>query len=206
MSRWRFTLHLDSGLALFAGQAVAIEWQAEGPRLQIDVAPTAGGNSLDEGAFSTLLQALQAQSFAASGKPGEVAAVPLPWRVWVKSTALPSASDLLAAELALELWLLPAGETNDLDVAKAALEVRRATLHKDVREALAYWLLGSTHPLGGRPDLKKSWRRRSRGAVIPTRCWSGVRQTGRAGAARPNPCWPPPSACSRNSHAGAASP
>jgi hypothetical protein len=28
----------------------------------------------------------------------------------------------------------------------------------DVREALAYWLLGSTHPLGGRPDLKKSWR------------------------------------------------
>jgi tetratricopeptide (TPR) repeat protein len=158
MSRWRFALPLDSDLALFAGQAVAIGWQAEGPRLQIDVAPTAGGDSPEEGVFSALLQALQAQSFVASGKAGEVAAVPMPWRVWVKSTVLPSTSDLLAAELALELWLLPSSEINDLDFAKRALEARRATLHEDVREALAYWLLGSTHSLGGRPDLKESWR------------------------------------------------
>lgn len=158
MSRWRFALHLDSGLALFAEQAVALAWQADGPRLQIDVAPTAGGSSPDEGVFSTLLQALQAQSFAAAGKAGEVAAMPMPWRVWVKSTALPSTSDLLAAELALELWLVPSREINDLDAVRGALEARRATLHEDVREALAYWLLGSTHPLGGRPDLEKSWR------------------------------------------------
>ena len=133
MSRWRFALPLDSGLALFAGQEVAIGWQAEGPRLQIDVAPIAGGDSPAEGVFSALLQALQAQSFVASGKAGEVAAVPMPWRIWVKSTALPSTSDLLAAELALELWLLPSNEINDLDFAKRALEARRATLHEDVR-------------------------------------------------------------------------
>ncbi len=158
MSRWRFALRLDSGLALFAGQAVAPAWQADGPRLQIDVAPTAGGSSPDESVFSALSQALRVQSFAAAGKAGEVAPVPIPWRVWVKSTALPSASELLAAELALELWLVPSREINDLDTVKGALEARRATLHEDVREALAYWLLGSTHPLGGRPDLEKSWR------------------------------------------------
>ncbi|KFB67627.1 hypothetical protein [Candidatus Accumulibacter vicinus] len=158
MSRWRFALRLDSGLALFAGQAVALAWQADGPRLQIDVAPTAGGSSPDEGVFSTLSQALRAQSFAAAGKAGEVAPLPMPWRVWVKSTALPSTSDLLAAELALELWLVPSREVNDLDAVRGALAARRATLHEDVREALAYWLLGSTHPLGGRPDLEKSWR------------------------------------------------
>ncbi len=158
MSSWRFALRLDSGLALFAGQAVALAWQADGPRLQIDVAPTAGGSSPDEGVFSTLSQGLQAQSFAASGKAGEVAPLPIPWRVWVKSTALPSTSDLLGAELALELWLVPSREINDLDAVRGALEARRATLHEDVREALAYWLLGSTHPLGGRPDLEKSWR------------------------------------------------
>lgn len=158
MSCWHFALHLDSGLALFAGQAVALAWQADGPRLQIDVAPTAGGSAPDEGVFSTLSQALQAQSFAAAGKAGEVAPVPMPWRVWVKTTALPSTSELLAAELALELWLVPSREINDLDAVRGALEARRATLHEDVREALAYWLLGSTHPLGGRPDLEKSWR------------------------------------------------
>jgi hypothetical protein len=54
--------------------------------------------------------------------------------------------------------LLPAREINDLDAARQALEARRAHLPADVREAMAYWLLGSTHPLGGRPDLKKSWR------------------------------------------------
>ncbi|HCN68137.1 MAG TPA: hypothetical protein DIT03_07690 [Candidatus Accumulibacter sp.] len=158
MSSWRFALHLDSGLALFAGQAVALAWQADGPRLQIDVAPTAGDSPPDEGIFAALSQALQAQSFAAAGKAGEVAPVPLPWRVWVKTTALPSTSELLAAELALELWLVPSREINDLDAVRRALEARRATLHEDVREALAYWLLGSTHPLGGRPDLEKSWR------------------------------------------------
>lgn len=159
MSRWHFPLQLDSGLALFAGQALAMAWHADGPQLQIDVASATAGNALDEGVFSALLEALQAQSFVASGKEGGVAAVPVPWRVWVKDTALPSTSDLLAAELALELWLLPSRESNDLDAAKRALDARRATLHEDVREALAYWLLGSTHPLGGRPDLRKSWRR-----------------------------------------------
>ncbi|SBT03838.1 hypothetical protein ACCAA_1160012 [Candidatus Accumulibacter aalborgensis] len=158
MSRWRFPLHLDSGLALFAGQAVPLSWSAGGPRVQINVASNAGVNPPDEGVFSALLLALQGQAFAVTGKGGEVAAVPAPWRVWVKSTALPSSLDLLAAELALELWLLPSREINDLDAAMEALEARRATLHEDVREALAYWLLGSTHPLGGRPDLQKSWR------------------------------------------------
>jgi hypothetical protein len=41
MSRWRFQLALDSGLALFAGQTVDLAWHAEGPRPQIDVASTA---------------------------------------------------------------------------------------------------------------------------------------------------------------------
>jgi hypothetical protein len=105
-----------------------------------------------------LLDAVQAQSFSVSGRGGEVAAVPAPWSVWVKPGALPLATELLSAELAIELWLLPSREINDLDAARRALDARRANLPADVREALAYWLLGSTHPLGGRPDLKKSWR------------------------------------------------
>ncbi|MBN8437976.1 MAG: hypothetical protein J0L95_08035 [Candidatus Accumulibacter sp.] len=159
MSRWRFPLPLDSHLALFAGQAVKLLWYANGPTVQIDVVSNTGGNQSDEEIFSALLQAMQAQSFTVLGKGGEVTAVPAPWRVWVKSTALPQPQHLLAAELARELWLLPSPEINDLDVAREALEARRATLHDDVREALAYWLLGSMHPLGGRPDLQKSWRR-----------------------------------------------
>lgn len=159
MSLWHFPVHLDSGLALFVEQSVDLAWRAEGPRLQIDVAPTtAGGNPRDDGACGILLQAVQAQSFAVSGKGGEIAAVPAPWSVWVKAGAMPLASDLLSLELAIELGLLPACEINDLDAARQALEARRVSLPVDAREALAYWLLGSTHPLGGRPDLKKSWR------------------------------------------------
>lgn len=158
MSHWRFSLPLDSHLALFAGKAVDLSWHADGPSLQIEVASATGGDSPDEGVFSALRQAMQAQSFAVSGKGGEIAAVPAPWGVWVKPAALPSLADLLAAELALELWLLPAREINDLEVVRQALEARRATLHDEVREALAYWLLGSTHALAGRPDLEKSWR------------------------------------------------
>jgi tetratricopeptide (TPR) repeat protein len=105
-----------------------------------------------------LLDAVQAQSFSVS--VGEVRSRPYRRRGASGSSpgALPSATDLLSAELAIELWLLPAREINDLDAARRALDARRANLHEDVREALAYWLLGSTHPLGGRPDLKKSWR------------------------------------------------
>jgi|GEM_PF-5101359 len=158
MSRWCFQLRLDSGLALFAGQTVDLEWNADGPRPQIDVASTTGGDLLDDKGCDVLLHALRAQAFSVSGQGSEVAALPTPWSVWVKPGALPSATELLSAELAIELWLLPAREINDLDAARQALDARRANLPADVREAMAYWLLGSTHPLGGRPDLKKSWR------------------------------------------------
>lgn len=97
-----------------------------------------------------MLQALQAQSFVASGKAGEVAAVPMPWRIWVKSTALPSTSDLLAAELALELWLLPSSEINDLDFAKRALEARRATCTMSEKRWLIGCFLRHIHSAGAR--------------------------------------------------------
>lgn len=158
MSRWRFQLALDSGLALFARQTVDLAWHAEGPRPQIDVASTAGDDRLTDQGGQVLLDAVLAHSFSVAGRGGQVAAVPAPWSVWLKPGAVPSATELLSAELAIELWLLPAREINDLDAARKALDARRANLPADVREALAYWLLGSTHPLGGRPDLKKSWR------------------------------------------------
>jgi tetratricopeptide (TPR) repeat protein len=158
MSHWCFTLQMDCGLALLTGQLMSRKWNAEGPRLLIDVATTDRSNSPGESVFCELLDALQDHAFVVSGSGGSVDPVPRPWHVWAKNVAIPSTWDLLGAELALELWLLPAGEINDLDLAKKALEARRASLPEDVREALAYWLLSSTHTLGGRPDLKKSWR------------------------------------------------
>ena len=158
MSRWRFLLNLDSDLALLQDNPAAYEWNADGPLLQIDVSTIDAREPKEEDIFSTLFQAVRAHSFAASGKGGEVPPIPAPWGVWVKPAAIPSAQDWLAAELALELWLIPSRDINDFDAAKRSLQERNLSLQEDVREALAYWLLSSTHPLGGRPDLKKSWR------------------------------------------------
>lgn len=158
MSRWRFLLHLDSGLTLLQENSVAYEWNADGPLLQLDVSTIDEGVPKEGDILNALLQAVRAQSFAASGKGGEVIQIPAPWGVWVKPAAIPSAQDWLAVELALELWLIPSMDINDFDAAKSFLNERKSSLQESVREALAYWLLSSTHPLGGRPDLKKSWR------------------------------------------------
>ena len=158
MSRWHFLLRLESGLALLQGNPAAYEWPAVGPRIQVDVSASRDDSEPEASILAALLQALRAQSFAVSGSGGAVAPVPAPWRVWVTPAATPAPEELLAAELALELWLLPSREINDFDMARKTLEARRSHLSEDVREALAYWLLGSTHSLGGRPDLKKSWR------------------------------------------------
>lgn len=158
MSGWRFQMRLDSGLDLLANNSVEVSWRAKGPKLQLEVGPINDGSPAEKSIFGAILQAAKAQAFAVSGHGGEVTATPAPWTVWVKSVAMPSVQDLLAAELALELWLVPSRDINDLDACRKTLEERRPTLNEDVREALAYWLLGSTHSLGGRPDLKKSWR------------------------------------------------
>lgn len=158
MSRWRFRLRLESGLTLLQGNSAAYKWSAVGPQIQVDVSAGGGSSSPEASVFGALLQALRAQSFTVSGEGGAVEPVPAPWRAWAKSDATPAPNELLAAELALELWLLPSREINDFDAIRQTLEARRCHLSEDVREALAYWLLGSTHSLGGRPDLKKSWR------------------------------------------------
>lgn len=161
MSRWHFRLQLDSGLALLNGCSMDLAWKADGPRLQIDVSRSDSANQSGEGVFCTLLEAARAQGFEVSGAGGvggSVASLPPPWQVWSRRAAMPSTVDLLGAELAVELWLLQSRDINDLDDARKTLEERSSTLQDDVREALAYWLLSSTHELGGRPDLKKSWR------------------------------------------------
>lgn len=158
MSRWRFLLHLDSGLALLQENSVSYEWNADGPLLQLDVSTIDEDVPKEGDILSALLQSVRAQSFAASGKGGDVTPIPAPWKVWVKPTAIPSSQDWLAVELALELWLIPSMDINNFDAAKSFLKERKSSLQENVREALAYWLLSSTHSLGGRPDLKKSWR------------------------------------------------
>lgn len=158
MSRWFFRLHLDSRLALLAGNHVQVSWRAEGPKLQLSVGAIGDGDVVEGDVFFALMQASKDQALYASGSGAFVSPLPVPWGVCASPSSLPGEQALLAAELALELWLVPSLELNDLDACRGALEARRATLREDVREALTYWLLCSTHPLDGRPDLKKSWR------------------------------------------------
>jgi len=158
MSRWAFSLQMDAGLSLLAGHLVKIILRTDGPRLYLNVGEAGESNSCEGNVFSAILQAVGAHAFSAAGKGCTITSVPAPWSVWIKPTSMPTPQDLLGAELALELWLLPSEDINDLDGARKSLEARRSSLNEDTREALAYWLLGSTHPLGGRPDLKNGWR------------------------------------------------
>jgi tetratricopeptide (TPR) repeat protein len=158
MSCWQYALKLDCGLALLSGNVQSVTQTVEGPRLQLDVCTPQTASSDCSTIFESLITLVASNCFAAKGPEIWLPELPLPWRGWLEASSMPSTTDLLGAELALELWLLPMHEPHNLSLARETLEQRRPTLPVEVREALAYWLLFSSHPPGGRPDLKKSWR------------------------------------------------
>jgi hypothetical protein len=130
MSRWAFSLQMDAGLSLLAGHLVKIILRTDGPRLYLNVGEAGESNFCEGNVFSAILQAVGAHAFSAAGKGCTITSVPAPWSVWIKPTSMPTPQDLLGAELALELWLLPSEDINDLDGARKSLEARRSSLNE----------------------------------------------------------------------------
>ena len=158
MSRWRIIRCLECPLDLLRGNAQTVPLEVTGPLIRLEVSDRACASGESSSVFANVLDIAAAHGFHVAGDTSGMPDVPAPWRIWSHPAAGSDARDLLGAELARELWLLPVHDIADLEGARKQLDQRRAALPEQVREALAYWLLFSAHPPEGRPDLKRSWR------------------------------------------------
>lgn len=157
MRQWTFPVTIVSGLASLAQNNPVILWSAEGSRIRIDVSNGQDGEANGDDPLLRVLAALHGLGFTVSSRGYTILPLPSPWHSLLDNRSLPSNTLFDAAGLCVELWLAP-GDTSDLDSLRDVIAKRGEHLEAEVREALTYWLLCSERELGGRDELRRSWR------------------------------------------------